>query len=167
MSIIQRYQLARDRGITVANLVDELVRRKGNCEVAVYESGVFHLSDLHAEVFSIDAFLRQAIALRPGQPVAIYRSNNRECFHWFLAIIRAGGIAVPLNPQLSLAEVRRILADSGTGIVVTDKAVFERNILTRDALNVETWIEDDDAAVTMDGFIRVGDAGAPFPPATI
>ncbi len=69
--------------------------------------------------------------------------------------MRAGGIAVPLNPQLSLAEVRRILADSGTSIVVTDKAVFERNIVTRDALDVGTWIEDDDAAVTMDGFIRV------------
>ena len=51
-----------------------------------------------------------------------------DCFHWFLAIIRAGGIAVPLNPQLSLAEVRRILAESGTEILVTDKAVFERNI---------------------------------------
>ena len=173
MSIIQRYQLARDRGVTVANLVDELVRRKGNCEVAVYESGVFHLSDLHAEVCSIDAFLRQAIALRPGQPVAIYRSNNRECFHWFLAIIRAGGIAVPLNPQLSLAEVRRILADSGTEILVTDRVVFERTIGDRQALSdaVRTWIQADDERETLDGFRRVSqtDAGTdvPSPPVTI
>jgi len=173
MSIIQRYQLARDRGVTVANLVDELVRRKGNCEVAVYESGVFHLSDLHAEVCSIDAFLRQAIALRPGQPVAIYRSNNRECFHWFLAIIRAGGIAVPLNPQLSLAEVRRILADSGTEILVTDSVVFERTIGDRQALSdaVRTWIQADDERETLDGFLRVSqtDAGTdvPSPPVTI
>ena len=70
MSIIQHYQLARDSDVTVANLADELVRRKGNCEVAVHESGVFHLSDLHDEVCSIDTFLRQAIALRPGQPIA-------------------------------------------------------------------------------------------------
>src|SRR6202789_3219787 len=143
MSIIQRYQLARDPEVTVANLVDELVRRKGNCEVAVYESGVFHLSDLHDEVCSIDAFLRQAIALLPGQPVAIYRSNNRECFHWFLAIIRAGGIAVPLNPQLSLVEVRRILADSGTEVLVTDRMVFERTIGDRQALNLRTSIQSE------------------------
>jgi len=167
MSIIQRYQLARDRGVTVANLVDELVRRKGNCEVAVYESGVFHLSDLHAEVCSIDAFLRQAIALRPGQPVAIYRSNNRECFHWFLAIIRAGGIAVPLNPQLSLAEVRRILADSGTEILVTDRVVFERTIGDRQALDVRTWIQADDEKETLDGFLRVSETDVPSPPVTI
>ena len=94
----------------------------------------YHLAELHADVCRIDAFLRRAIALRPGQPVAIYRTNDRRCFHWFLAIIRAGGIAVPLNPLLSLAEVRRILADSGTEILVTDKAVFERNIADRQAL---------------------------------
>ena len=173
MSILERYQLARDHGVTVANLVDELVRRKGNCEVAVYESGVFHLSGLHAEVCSIDAFLRQAIALRPGQPVAIYRSNNRECFHWFLAIIRAGGIAVPLNPQLSLAEVRRILADSGTEILVTDRVVFERTIGDRQALSdaVRVWIQADDERETLDGFLRVSetDAGTDVasPPVTI
>ena len=89
---------------------------------------------MHAEVCAKDAFLRRAVALKPGQPVAIYRTNDRRCLHWFLAIIRAGGIAVPLNPMLSLAEVRRILATSGTDILVTDKSVFERNIGTRDAL---------------------------------
>ena len=167
MNILQRYRLARDREVTVANLVDELVRRKGDCEVAVYESGVFHLSDLHDEIRSIDAFLRQAIALRPGQPVAIYRSNDRECFHWFLAIIRAGGIAVPLNPQLSLAEVRRILADSGTEILVTDRMVFERNIGDRRTLDVRTWIQADDEKETLDGFLRVSGTDLPAPPVTI
>ena len=66
MSILLRYQLARDRGVTVANLVDELVRRKGNCEVSVDDAGPFHLSELHAEICSIDAFLRRSIALRPA-----------------------------------------------------------------------------------------------------
>lgn len=167
MSILQRYRLARDRKVTVANLVDELVRRKGDCEVAIYEGGVFLLSDLHAEVCSIDAFLRESIALRPGQQVAIYRSNDRNYFHWFLAIIRAGGIAVPLNPQLSLAEVRRILSDSGTDILVTDRAVFERSIGDRQALHVRVWIQADGEEATLDGFLRVSKAHAPLPPVEI
>jgi len=167
MRIIRRYQLARNGSVTVANLVDELVRQKGNCEVAVDESGSVHLADLHAEVCSIDAFLRQSISLRPGQPVAIYRSNNRKCFHWFLAVIRAGGIAVPLNPLLSLAEVRRILADSGTEILATDRAVFERNIGDRQALDVRTWIQADDEKETLNGFLRVSEAEGQSPPVTI
>ncbi len=167
MSILVRYRLARDRNVTVANLVDELVRRKGNCEVTVDDTGSFHLADLHAEICFIDAFLRQTISLRPGEPVAIYRTNDRRCFHWFLAIIRAGGIAVPLNPLLSLAEVRRILADSGTEILVTDRAVFERAIGDRKALNVRTWIQADDESDTLDGFLRASGTPAAFLPTTI
>ncbi len=167
MSIVLRYRLARDRSVTVANLVDELVRRKGNCEVAMDDAGPFHLADLHAEICSIDAFLRESVSLRPGQPVAIYRTNDRKCFHWFLAIIRAGGIAVPLHPLLSLAEVRRILADSGTEILVTDRAVFERNIGGREALNVRTWIQADDGEETLDGFLRAAATNTPFLPVTI
>jgi acyl-CoA synthetase (AMP-forming)/AMP-acid ligase II len=167
MNFIRHMQLTRDRGVTVANLVDELARRKANREVCVDDAGPFYLSDLHADVSSIDAFLRREVGLRPGQPVAIYRSNTRQCFHWFLAIIRAGGIAVPLNPLLSLAEVRRILADSGTEILVTDQAVFTRNIGSRQALDVRTWIQADNESDTMDGFLRVGDSGATFQPVAI
>lgn len=167
MSILLRYRLARDPGVTVANLVDELLRRKGNCEVSVEETGSYHLADLHAEICSMDAFLRQTVALRPGEPVAIYRTNDRRCFHWFLAIIRAGGVAVPLNPQLSLAEVRRILSDSGTEILVTDTAVFQRSIGDRTALNVRTWIQGDDAEATLNGFLRVRGTLAALPPTRI
>ena len=167
MSSLQRLQLARDPNVTVANLVDELVRRKGDCQVALHEGGAFHLSELHEAICSIDTFLRQVIDLRAGQPVAIYRSNSRDCFHWFLAIIRAGGIAVPLNPQLSLAEVRRILAESGTEVLVTDKVVFERNIGDRRALGVRTWIQADDEAETLEGFVRVSATDTPAPPVTI
>jgi acyl-CoA synthetase (AMP-forming)/AMP-acid ligase II len=168
MNILRRFQLSRDRTVTVANLIDELLRRKGDCEVAATDNGPFHLSELHAEICTIDSFLRRTIALKPGEPVAIYRSNNRQCFHWFLAVIRAGGIAVPLNPMLSLSEVRRILADSGTEILVTDKAVFERTILSREALNVRTWIQADDETKTLDGFVRANKkADAPFPPTAI
>ncbi len=50
MNLLRRFQLARDRNVTVANLVDELLRRKGDCEVAATDRGPFHLSELHAEI---------------------------------------------------------------------------------------------------------------------
>jgi acyl-CoA synthetase (AMP-forming)/AMP-acid ligase II len=167
MNIWRRFQLSRDRSVTVANLVDELLRRNGNCEVSVDESGPRYLTDLHAEICAIDAFLRQTVSLVPGQPVGIYRSNDRDCFHWFLAIIRAGGIAVPLNPMLTLAEVRRILSSSGTQILVTDKSVFEHNIADRSALPVRTWIQADNEPETLEGFLRPGPSGTAFPPSGV
>jgi acyl-CoA synthetase (AMP-forming)/AMP-acid ligase II len=172
MNIRRRFQLSRDRSVTVANLVDELLRRNGDCEVSIEESGPRRLTELHAEVSAIDAFLRRTVALAPGQLVGIYRTNDRECFHWFLAIIRAGGIAVPLNPQLTLAEVRRILESSGTEILVTDKAVFERTIQDRQALPVRTWIQADNdretgEQETLEGFLRPAPRGDAFPPTVL
>ena len=107
MSLLRRIQLARDRSITVANLVDELLRRKGDSEVSVSARRELSIFPICTRQFAeIDAFLRRSIGLRPAEPVAIYCTNDHHCFHWFLAIIRAGGIAVPLNPQLSLSEVQ-------------------------------------------------------------
>lgn len=168
MSIFKRYRLARDSSVTVANLVDELVRRKGNCEVAVDDCGdPFSLTELHAEVRGLDAFLRRAVGLQPGQLVAIYRTNNRKCFHWLLAIIRAGGVAIPLNPQLSLTEVRGILAESGAEILITDRAVFERTIGDRHALAVRVWIQSDNDVERLDGFLSVAGGEETFPPVAI
>jgi long-chain acyl-CoA synthetase len=173
MSFLGRYRLARDRGVTVANLLEELLRRDGDREVSNGSEGPFRLSELHAEVTALDAFLRRSVGLRPGQPVAIYRTNTRDCFHWFLAIIRAGGIAAPLNPQLSLAEVRRILTESGIEILVTDKAVFERTIRDREELPVRIWVQADGDCETghphetLEGFLRPTYSGASFPPSSI
>ncbi len=160
MNIFRSFQLSRDRTVTVANLIDELLRRNGDSEVSIENGRPFSLAELHADVCARDAFLRQAVGIHPGQPVAVYRTNNSACFRWFLAIIRAGGVAVPLNPMLSLAEVRRILSTSGTDILVTDKAVFEHNIVSRDALNVRTWIQSDHEPETLDGFLRAPNSGS-------
>jgi len=169
MNLLRRMRLSRNRSVTVANLVDELYRLNGDCEVSVEDSGPRRLSWLHADVSRIDAFLRRAVNLQPGQPVAIYRTNNNHCFHWFLAIIRAGGIAVPLNPMLTLPEVRRILLKSGTDILVTDTAVFNRTILERSNLDARIWIQADDEPETLPGFLRPGleSQQPPFPPSQI
>jgi long-chain acyl-CoA synthetase len=167
MSLVSRYRLSRDRTVTVANLVDELVLRRRDSAVSVSIDGPFLLSELHATVKGMDAFLRRTVGISAGQPVAVYRTNDRDCFHWFLAIVRAGGIAVPLNPQLSLREVERILTESGTRILITDKKVFERTICQRSALPVETWIQDDKEAETVAGFVRYAPAAPTFPPSVI
>lgn len=171
MNILRSFRISRDRSITVANLVDELLRRGGDRVVSIEDTGPYRLAELHAEICAKDAFLRETVALKPGQPVAIYRTNDRRYFRWFLAIIRAGGIAVPLNPMLSLAEVRRILLTSGTTILITDKSVFTRNIGDRSELDIETWIQSDDEPETLGGFLRAPGSGneavAALPPTAI
>ena len=156
MNIVQSFRLSRDRSVTVANLVDELLRRNGDCEVSIEDDGPYHLARIARR--RLRQWMRFSAApshCKPGQPVAIYRTNDRPCFHWFLAIIRAGGIAVPLNPH---ALAHRSPADSRRErhrILVTDKTVFERSIVSRSALDVRTWIQADGETETLAGFLRV------------
>ncbi len=164
--MFSRLRLSFGHGVTASNLLDELLRRTGDRIVSYENDRPQYLSELHADVCSLSRFLVESAGLEPGGLVAIYRTNDIRCFRWFLAVIRAGGIAVPLNPLLSLAEVQRIAATSGAKILVTDRAVFERSIVSRQALSFDQWIEDDDDPATLDGFLRPSrDSRAPPLPA--
>ena len=168
MSLVSRYRLSRDRTVTVANLVDELLRRRGDCDVSVGEDGPFRLSELHSEVCAMDAFLRRTVELRPGEPVAVYRTNHRSCFHWFLAIIRAGGIAVPLNPH-ALAATKcggfspRAVPEFSSPTKPSSSAASSAAAHSMCAPGFRTMAKPK----TLPGFLRVGEEDAPLPPSAI
>ena len=42
MNLFGRHQLAHDERVTVANLLDELIARKGDCQVSVGDDGVYY-----------------------------------------------------------------------------------------------------------------------------
>ncbi|ATL88527.1 type I modular polyketide synthase [Streptomyces malaysiensis subsp. malaysiensis] len=62
------------------------------------------------------------LAVERGDRVAILLGNRVETIESYLAIARAGAIAVPLNPDATGAEVAHFLADSGAVLVITDSA---------------------------------------------
>ncbi len=64
----------------------------------------------------------QALGMAPGARVAVYLGKTFECVVAFHAISRAGGVFVPVNPQLKSGQVRHILADSGACLLLTSAA---------------------------------------------
>lgn len=167
MSLLKNYRLSRDRSLTVANLVDKLIASRTDADISIENGRTRRLAELHLEIRTIHSFLIRTVRLQPGALVAVYRANDPACFRWFLAIIRAGCVAVPLNPQLSLAEVKAILARSGVRILVTDRATFESTIGSRGALDVDIWIQADEEPSTLDGFLRPHASAENLPPAII
>jgi long-chain acyl-CoA synthetase len=67
----------------------------------------------------------QDLGLGVGDRALIYTDNRVETAESYLAIPRAGGIAVCVNPTAAPAEVAHILDDSGSRIVITDTAHLE------------------------------------------
>ncbi|MFH7596869.1 SDR family NAD(P)-dependent oxidoreductase [Streptomyces racemochromogenes] len=66
------------------------------------------------------------LGVEPGDRVALCLGNTVSTIEGYLAIVRAAGIGVPLNPASSLAELEYLLADSGTRVVITDPAQAHR-----------------------------------------
>ncbi len=155
--MIRRLRIIRNPELTLANLLDELLPVSGDCltsrELDGQSSRDLRFSDVYREVCAMSRFLVEAAGLGRGERVAIWKTNDRRCFAWFLAVIRAGGVAVPLNPLLPLAEAKAIMARCGVSILVTDAALFETSIQSRDALPLSRLVQGGGEA-PLDGFLR-------------
>ncbi len=66
-------------------------------------------------------FVKQG--LKPGERAAIAMPNSPEFVYSYLGIIRAGGIAVPLNLLQAPKELIYIFSDSGARFFVTNTAI--------------------------------------------
>ncbi|MFL6124536.1 AMP-binding protein, partial [Actinophytocola sp.] len=78
-------------------------------------------ADLEARTRRLAGHLAD-LGVRHGDRVAICLRNTVSTVESYLAIVRAGGVGVPLNPASALAELEYLLADSGATVVITDAA---------------------------------------------
>ncbi len=62
------------------------------------------------------------LGLEPGDRVAIIANNNWYFVVSYLAVLGAGGVAVPLNPQAPAAELTRELRTVGAGAMIIGPA---------------------------------------------
>jgi acyl-CoA synthetase (AMP-forming)/AMP-acid ligase II len=62
----------------------------------------------------------------PGDRAAIYMANRVEAVESYLAIPRAGGVAVCIDPQATERDVRYMFEDSGASVAITDLEHFDR-----------------------------------------
>ena len=65
-----------------------------------------------------------AAGIVAGHRVLLALGNRLEFVTTYLAILRAQAVAVPVNPRASLDELARMLADSGSRLVVADAATL-------------------------------------------
>ncbi len=81
---------------------------------------------------AVAGHLREA-GLRPGDRAAIISENSPEWCRAYLSIVRSGGVAVPIDPQLGAGEIGNLLRDSGAAIVIHSRR-------TRD--NIEAYLHN-------------------------
>lgn len=104
--------------MNVAHHVARAARIHPRHPAIVFEGASIDYATLDAHAGRLACSLIEA-GVRPGDRVALYLPNVPAFPLAYLAIQRAGGIAVSLNPTLTADEVQYIVDDSGARVVFT------------------------------------------------
>lgn len=114
---------SNDRGTTVTRRFANQVDRCGNSVAvrAVSPSGTARLSysDLDARANAAAIGLRE-LGVRAESPVAVLMERGIELAVTLLAVVKAGGVYLPLHPSFPAQRVSAILDDTAAQVVVTD-----------------------------------------------
>jgi long-chain acyl-CoA synthetase len=81
--------------------------------------------------------------LQRGGRVGIYHSNGPEYFLLGIAVIKAGGVAVPINAGMPLDALRRHLDAAGCTMLITDPAQFATIGSATSLPAIRTWFFPD------------------------
>lgn len=148
-TLASQVRLLADREITYANGVDRACRWTGDRTLWTLDAPLpwAGLDRLELSALSVREFAARfgnalcAAGLQRRGRVAVYKMNAPDYFFLSLAIVRAGGIAVPINGGMALADLRRYLTSVDARMLVTDVATFASHIADPAALPmVSTWI---------------------------
>lgn len=143
----RRLGIALRRGLTVGTITDRLAEVYGRRAAFVLPersrlAGKKDLSfvDVHRAVGKLAGALRRA-GVGAGDLVAVVPSNGCDFLLSFLAVVRAGGVAVPVNPILKPPEARTLVELSGARTVLCDARTLRSTIGARARLpSVTRWL---------------------------
>lgn len=133
--MLARLRFILDRSLTVANLLDKSVAAYGEDFEVLRFSGSLAELGVRGQSLTLGTLRRVcdriALALRQQglqrhDRVATYQSASVAYLIHSLAIIRAGGITVPVNGKLGTDELRAYLQHMGVRMVFTDAAHLPR-----------------------------------------
>ncbi|MEW2513259.1 non-ribosomal peptide synthase/polyketide synthase [Streptomyces sp. NPDC046870] len=125
---------------TVADLFAAQVRRTPGA-VAV-EAGAERLTYRELDARAAELAARLAgLGVRPECPVGVLMDRRVELIVTQLALVRTGGVYVPLDGRAPVERLRRTLAEAGAGLLLTDAG----------------WEETAREALPGDGVLRVDD----------
>lgn len=129
---------------------DDLIKGKDPERLALVDAqGPVTYGELETRVDHWARFLQER-GLEPGERVGLFSRNCSGFVTAYLAVIRAGGVIVPLNFQLAPREVAYILKDAGIRFLITRQPLDLTDALAEQGLTgVQQFLyEDLDVPVT-------------------
>ena len=103
---------------TLANLLD--IHPENNEAIIIPGGAKLSYGDLTEEIEKISELLA-GTGLEKGRSVSLVLENNLEFMVTFLAVVRAGGIAAPLNPSYTADEFNFFVSDANSQFMIVSE----------------------------------------------
>jgi long-chain acyl-CoA synthetase len=149
-----------------ASYIASHARMMGDKDALVCGSQRMRYAELHVSTDCLAQSLRaQGVAV--GDRVAIYLPNSVEFVQAFIAIVKAGAIAVPINLPLSAPEIAHILSDcrpKAAFISTETRATYLRAAQGLDDIRRIAVEEAQDSELSIAGMIAQGAPQTPEVP---
>jgi fatty-acyl-CoA synthase len=99
------------------NLADSAARHPDRAAIDYYGRRLSY-AQLKREVDALAGYLQQRRGVARGERVILYAQNSPQFVIAFYAILRAGGVVVPVNPMNRTEELRHYVEDSDARLAI-------------------------------------------------
>jgi len=119
MNWLRQIRLVAERSLTLGTFLERLAEIHGN-RTLVAGPGDRGVGYTYRQAADRVAELAGGIAadIAAGDRVVVAIPNGYDAFLLCIAASRAGGIAVPVNPQMTATEIDHVIADSGATLII-------------------------------------------------
>ncbi|RXT13597.1 non-ribosomal peptide synthetase [Ammoniphilus sp. CFH 90114] len=107
---------------TIHELIEEQAARTPDHAALVYNDRQLSYRDLNAKANQLARWLRKK-GVGPGSIVALLSERAPEMVMGVLAVLKAGGAYLPLDPSYPRERIRFMLSDSGANLLLTQPSL--------------------------------------------
>ncbi|MBG9910866.1 peptide synthetase, partial [Bacillus xiamenensis] len=137
---------------TIVTQFEAQVQQQGHKPALQFKDVVLSYQELNHRVNQLAHYLREH-GFEKGMKAALFFERSNEMVMSVLAVLKAGGVYVPIDPDFPDERVKHFLTDSGAQFVLTHQVLRHRSVL---ADFEGTIIETEDQAVDQQSDSNMG-----------
>lgn len=139
---INNTEITYEKQKTIHQLFEEQVYSDGNRIAAVYHNEKITYGQLNKKANQLAGLLRDSGA-KPNTIIGLMVNRSLDMLIGMIAILKAGGCYLPIDPKFPTSRINHMLTDSGTKILLTQHSVQYIGMQADDYASQVIYLDDD------------------------
>jgi amino acid adenylation domain-containing protein len=130
-------------GSTIIDLFKQQAEARPDATALTYGSSQLSYRELDEQSDNLAAYLRKTYNLQQEQMVGVMLERSEKLVVALLAILKAGGVYVPVDPEYPRARKEFIIGDTAIEILITQtEYIFELDYYSKNIFAIDVELDD-------------------------